>query len=44
MDVLIHVNEKDQEAETQINLDELYERKQQRDLNTLDSYNKILKP
>ena len=42
MDVLIHVNEKDQEAETQINLDELYERKQQRDLNTLDSYNKIL--
>ncbi len=42
MDILIHVNEKDKEAETAINLDELYERKQQRDLNTLDSYNKIL--
>ena len=42
MDVLIHVNEKDEEVETQINLDELYERKQVRDLNTLESYNKIL--
>ena len=42
MDVLIHINEKDQEAETQINLDDLYERKQIRDLNTLESYNKIL--
>ena len=42
MDVLIHVNSKDEEAETKINLDDLYERKQTRDLNTLDSYNKIL--
>ena len=42
MDVLIHVNEKEEELETQINLDELYERKQVRDLNTLESYNKIL--
>ena len=42
MDVLIHVNSKDEEAETKINLDDLYERKQVRDLNTLDSYNKIL--
>jgi len=42
MDVLIHVNEKDKEIETKINLDELYERKQIRDLNTLESYNKIL--
>jgi len=42
MDVLIHVNSKDEEVETKINLDDLYERKQVRDLNTLDSYNKIL--
>jgi len=42
MDVLIHVNEKEEALETQINLDELYERKQVRDLNTLVSYNKIL--
>tara|TARA_R110002074_G_scaffold2138_4_gene12538 strand:- start:446 stop:1048 length:603 start_codon:yes stop_codon:yes gene_type:complete len=42
MDVLIHVNSKEEELETQINLDELYERKQVRDLNTLESYNKIL--
>ena len=42
MDVLIHVNQKEEELETQINLDELYERKQIRDLNTLESYNKIL--
>jgi hypothetical protein len=42
MDVLIHVNSKDEEIETKINLDELYERKQIRDLNTLESYNKIL--
>ncbi len=42
MDVLFHVNSLEEEIETKINLDELYERKQQRDLNTLDSYNKIL--
>ena len=42
MDVLIHVNSKDEEVETKINLDDLYERKQVRDLNTLESYNKIL--
>ena len=42
MDVLIHVNSKDEQIETKINLDELYERNQTRDLNTLDSYNKIL--
>jgi hypothetical protein len=42
MDVLFHVNSLDEKIETKINLDELYERKQARDLNTLDSYNKIL--
>ena len=42
MDVLFHVNSLEEEIETKINLDELYERKQQRDLNTLESYNKIL--
>ena len=42
MDVLFHVNSKNEEIETKINLDDLYERKQQRDLNTLDTYNKIL--
>ena len=42
MDVLFHVNSKNEEMETKINLDDLYERKQQRDLNTLDTYNKIL--
>jgi hypothetical protein len=42
MDVLFHVNSLEEEIETKINLDELYDRKQQRDLNTLDSYNKIL--
>ena len=42
MDVLIHINSKNEEAETKLNMDELYERKQLRDLNTLDSYNKIL--
>jgi hypothetical protein len=42
MDVLIHVNSKNEEIQTKINLDELYDRKQIRDLNTLQSYNKIL--
>lgn len=42
MDVLLYVNQKEEELETQINLDDLYERKQVRDLNTLESYNKIL--
>ena len=42
MDVLFHVNSLEEEIETKINLDELYDRKQQRDLNTLSSYNKIL--
>lgn len=42
MDVLIHVNSKNEDLETKLNLDELYERKQVRDLNTLETYNKIL--
>ena len=42
MDILFHVNSKEEEINTKINLDDLYERKQQRDLNTLDTYNKIL--
>ena len=42
MDILFHLNSNEEEVETKINLDELYQRKQQRDLNTLESYNKIL--
>lgn len=45
MDTLFHLNslaENEEQYETKINLDELYDRKQQRDINTLNCYNKIL--
>jgi len=45
MDNLFHLNsviENEEQYETKINLDELYGRKQQRDINTLNCYNKIL--
>jgi len=43
MDVLYHVNRHEDDANTsKINIDELYERKQQHDMFTLGSYNKIL--
>ena len=43
MDVLYHINRKeDEEAISKINIDELYEKKQQHDMFTLGSYNKVL--
>lgn len=45
MDTLFHLNsqiENEESYETKINLDELYEKKQQRDINTMNCYNKIL--
>jgi len=45
MDTLFHLNtqaENEEAYETKINLDELYEKKQQRDMNTMNCYNKIL--
>ena len=43
MDVLYHVNRhEDSENVSKINIDELYEKKQQHDMFTLGSYNKIL--
>ena len=43
MDILYHLNSKsDNEESLKVNLDELYEKKQQHDLFTLNSYNKIL--
>ena len=43
MDILYHLNNKSDEDETlKLNLDELYEKKQQHDMFTLSSYNKIL--
>jgi hypothetical protein len=43
MDVLYHINRKeDEEGTSKINIDELYEKKQQHDMFTLGSYNKIL--
>lgn len=39
---ILHNLTKDNEEVYKINMDELYEKKQQRDLNTLDTYNKIL--
>lgn len=40
MDTIFTLN--DLESDTKINLDELYEKKQQQDLNTLEVYNKVL--
>ena len=44
MDILYHINNQDDNNDqgTRLNLDELYEKKQQHDLFTLSSYNKIL--
>lgn len=43
MDILYHVNRHEDEVNTtKINIDELYEKKQQHDMFTLGSYNKIL--
>ena len=45
MDTLFHLNtqaENEEGYDTKINLDDLYEKKQQRDMNTLNCYNKIL--
>ena len=43
MDVLYHINrQEDNEGTSRINIDELYEKKQQHDMFTLGSYNKIL--
>ena len=43
MDILYHINnQEDKETGTKLNLDELYDKKQQHDLFTLSSYNKIL--
>ena len=43
MDVLYHINRHDDDiTSTKINIDELYEKKQQHDMFTLGSYNKIL--
>ena len=39
---ILHNLSKDDEESYKINMDELYEKKQQRDLNTLNTYNKIL--
>ena len=39
---IFHNLTKDDEESYKINIDELYEKKQQRDLNTLNTYNKIL--
>ena len=39
---ILHNLTKDDEESYKINMDELYEKKQQRDLNTLNTYNKIL--
>jgi len=41
MDILYKIS-KDEEESIKINMDELYEKKQLRDLNTLNTYNKIL--
>lgn len=41
MDTIFTLNDNDDDT-TNINLDELYERKQQHDLNTINTYNKIL--
>ena len=43
MDILYHVNRQEEDANiSKINIDELYEKKQQHDMFTLGSYNKIL--
>ena len=43
MDVLYHLtNKSDNEESLKLNLDELYEKKQQHDMFTISSYNKIL--
>lgn len=42
MDVFFNQNFNEEDMQTRLNLDELYEKKQQRDLSTLGSYNKIL--
>ena len=43
MDILYHLNNKsDEEVNLKVNLDELYEKKQDHDQFTLNSYNKIL--
>ena len=42
MDVFFNLNYNEEDMQTRLNLDELYEKKQQRDLTTLGSYNKIL--
>lgn len=45
MDTLFHLNtqeENEEGYETKMNLDELYQKKQQRDMNTINCYNKIL--
>lgn len=45
MDTFFHLNtqaENEEGYDTKINLDDLYEKKQQRDMNTMNCYNKIL--
>ena len=42
MDTIFTLKEHDEEGEVKVNLDDLYERKKQHDLNTLTIYNKIL--
>ena len=43
MDILYHVNRQEEDSNaSKINIDELYEKKQQHDMFTLGSYNKIL--
>ena len=42
MDVFFNQNFNEEDMQTRLNLDELYEKKQQRDLSTLGSYNKII--
>lgn len=42
MDILYNIDSSDEQLNTKINLDELYEKKQSRDLSVLNTYNKIL--
>lgn len=42
MDTIFTLKDHDEEGEVKVNLDDLYERKKQHDLNTLTIYNKIL--
>ena len=42
MDTIFTLGDNDDE-QTKVNLDDLYERKQQHDLNTLSTYNKVFR-